>query len=80
MSAPTVNLNFGEGAAVKSSSFSGGMWHSPQDGLRVKCNTRLTNNDTITGLFINNEFVAGEGGKTIDVSYGWAPCSCSRWN
>lgn len=42
MSAPTLNLNFGPDAAVKSSSFSG-------------------------GLFINNEFVAGEGGKTIDV-------------
>lgn len=42
MSAPTLNLNFGEGASVKSSSFPG-------------------------GLFINGEFVAGEGGKTIEV-------------
>jgi len=42
MSVPTLNLNFGAGSSVKSSSFSG-------------------------GLFINNEFVAGEGGKTIEV-------------
>jgi len=39
---PTLNLNFGEGSSVKSSTFSG-------------------------GLFINNEFVDGEGGKTIEV-------------
>jgi len=43
MSAPTLSLNFGEGAgSVKSSKFSG-------------------------GLLINGEFVAGEGGKTIEV-------------
>jgi len=42
MAPPTLNLNFAEGSALKSSTFSG-------------------------GLFINNEFVEGEGGKTIDV-------------
>merc|ERR1711939_1036767 len=42
MAPPTISLNFGEGAPVKSSSFNG-------------------------GLFINNEFVEGEGGKTIEV-------------
>ena len=74
MSAPTLSLNFGDGAgSVKSSKFSGGalgmnvralgVWSDDSRPLRLIGQSACL----CPGLFINGEFVAGEGGKTIDV-------------